>query len=161
MRGKTARVSEIEMNELVLPNDTNLHGSLLGGRLMHWMDIAGGMVASRHSNRIVVTAGVDSLDFKHPVHLGDIVRIKARLTWVGRTSMEVKVVVFAENFETRQIRLTNQAHIVYVALDRSGHPAAVPRLLLESAAEKGEFLRGEKRRRNRMEKRRGVRTALK
>ena len=150
MKGKSSRFSEVEMNELVLPNDTNLLGNLLGGRLMHWIDIAGGMAASRHANSIVVTASVDSLDFKHPVRLGDIVRLKGRLTWVGKTSMEVKVRVYAENVETEEIKLTNQAYLVYVALDRSGHPKEIPPLILETDEEKREFREGEDRRKNRL-----------
>ena len=150
MKGKSSRFSEVEMNELVLPNDTNLLGNLLGGRLMHLIDIAGGMTASRHANSIVVTASVDSLDFRHPVSLGEIVRLKARLTWVGKTSMEVKVQVYAENVETEEIRLTNQAYLVYVALDRSGHPKEIPPLILETDEEKREFREGEERRKNRL-----------
>ena len=150
MKDKLARFSAVEMNELVLPNDTNLLGNLLGGRLMHWIDIAGGMVASRHANSIVVTASVDSLDFKHPVRLGDIVRLKARLTWVGRTSMEVKVQVYAENVETEEIKLTNLAYLVYVALDRKGHSREVPPLILETDEERREFRAGEERKKNRL-----------
>lgn len=146
MEGKSVSSSGIEMNELVLPNDTNLLGNLLGGRLMHWMDIAGGMAASRHSNSIVVTVGVDSLDFKHPIRLGDIVRLKARLTWVGQTSIEVKIEVCSENFETKEIELTNQAYFVYVALDHDGKPKPVPPLILKTEDERQEFEAGKKRR---------------
>ncbi len=117
---------------------------------MHWMDIAGGMAASRHANSIVVTASVDSLDFKHPVRLGDIVRLEARLIWVGRTSMEVKVQVYAQNIETEEIKLTNQAYFVYVALDRSGKSKKVPPLILETEDDKREFREGEERRKFRM-----------
>ncbi len=138
------------MNELVLPNDTNLLGNLLGGRLMHWIDIAGGMAASRHANSVVVTASVDNLDFRHPVKLGDIVRLKAKLTWVGKTSMEVKVDVFAENVKTHEVQLTNRAYLVYVALDESGKPKQVPGLRLETKEEMLEFKKAEKRRENRL-----------
>ncbi len=142
------------MSELVLPNDTNLLGNLLGGRLMHWIDIVGGMAASRHANSVVVTAAVDSLDFKHPVHLGEIVRLKAKLTWAGRTSMEVKVEVYAENVETKGVKMTNQAYLVYVALDKDSHPKKVPRLIPKTEDEKDEFFEGEKRRLKRLAKKR-------
>ena len=91
MDAKTPKDSQVEMTELVLPNDTNLLGNLLGGRLMHWIDIAGAMAAQRHCNRIAATAAIDSVDFKHPVHVGEMVILKAKVTWVGRTSMEVAV----------------------------------------------------------------------
>lgn len=86
---KSPRESAVEMTELVLPNDTNLLGNLLGGRLMHWMDIAAGMSASRYANKVVVTAAVDNLLFHHPVKLGELVNLKAIVTWTGRTSMEI------------------------------------------------------------------------
>ncbi len=152
MEGKTPKMSEVYMSELVLPNDTNLLGNLLGGRLMHWIDIAGGMAAARHANAPVVTAAVDSLDFKHPIQLGEIVRLKAKLTWVGRTSMEVKVVVHAENTETNEIKITNQAYLVYVALDRSGSPKKVPPLIIETEEEKQEYLEAQKRQEKRISK---------
>lgn len=146
MQAKKPNDSEISMSELVLPNDTNLLGNLLGGRLMHWIDIAGGMAASRHANSVVVTAAVDSLVFDEPVHLGEIVRLNATLTWVGRSSMEVKVEVYAENIETKQVRKTNEAYLVYVALDKNRRPKEVPQLILETEEEKKEFENAQKRR---------------
>src|SRR5690554_3621279 len=116
LKGKTASQSEIEMTQLVLPNDTNILGNLLGGQLMHWIDIAGALAASRHSNKVVATVALDSLDFRHPVRLGEMVILKARLTWVGRTSMEVSVEVYAENMKTGNAILTNKAFISFVAL---------------------------------------------
>jgi len=100
MQGKTPRESQVEMTELVLPNDTNLIGNLLGGRLMHWIDIAGAIAASRHSNGVVATVALDSLDFRHPIRMGELIILKAKLTWVGRTSMEVIVKAYAENLKT-------------------------------------------------------------
>lgn len=111
--GKPPRLSQVEMTELVLPNDTNLLGNLLGGRLMHWIDIAGAMAASRHSNRIVATVALDSLDFRHPARMGELVMLKAKLTWVGRTSMEVKVSAYAENLKTGNVILTIR-HILHL-----------------------------------------------
>ena len=125
---KHPRESAVEMTELVLPNDTNLLGNLLGGKLMHWMDLAAGMAASRHSNHVVVTAAVDNLVFHHPIQLGELVNLKAMVTWTGRTSMELLVKVHAENTETGQIKLANEAFFTFVALDKSGKSCRVPEL---------------------------------
>jgi len=153
MKGKTPSESQVEMTELVLPNDTNLLGNLLGGRLMHWIDIAGAMAASRHSNKVVATVALDSLDFRHPVRVGELVILKAKLTWVGRTSMEVTVRVFAENFKTGAIIQTNKAYITYVALDHEGKPTLVPPLIPETEEEKRDYMEAEQRRNERLERR--------
>lgn len=150
---KRPELSAVEMTELVLPNDTNLLGNLLGGRLMHWIDIAGAMAASRHSNKTVATAALDSLDFRHPARMGEIVILKARLTWTGRTSMEVKVSAYAENLKTGSIILTNTAYITFVALDESGRPSPVPPLLLQTEEEKRNYAEAELRRKERLARR--------
>lgn len=150
--GKPPRASEVEMTELVLPNDTNLLGNLLGGRLMHWIDIAGAMAASRHSNRVVATVEVDSLDFRHPARMGEVVILKAKLTWVGTTSMEVSVNAYAENIKTGAIILTNRAHLTFVALDDDGKPVAVPPLLPENEEEKQNYIEAEERRSERLKR---------
>lgn len=139
-----------EMTELVLPNDTNLLGNLLGGRLMHWIDIAGALAASRHSNCVVATAALDSLDFRHPVRVGEVVRLKARITWVGNTSMEVRVDVYCENMRTGATIKSNKAYITFVALDDSGKPVQVPALCLETDEERKEYAMAEKRREMRL-----------
>lgn len=149
-QGKRPEESRVEMTELVLPNDTNLLGNLLGGRLMHWIDIAGAMAASRHSKRVVATVALDSLDFRHPARMGELVILKARLTWVGRTSMEVSVDVFAENIKSGSVILTNRAYITYVALDEEGKPTPVPLLILETQEEIDDFKEAEKRREERL-----------
>ncbi|HHY23355.1 MAG TPA: acyl-CoA thioesterase [Clostridiaceae bacterium] len=146
-------MSQIEMTQLVLPNDTNVLGNLLGGRLMHWIDIAGAMAASRHSNKVVATVALDSLDFRHPVRMGEFVILKAKLTWVGRTSMEVTVSVFAENYETGSVIQTNKAYITYVALDHDGNPTPVPSLLPETEEEKKDYMEAEQRRNERLDRR--------
>ncbi len=133
---KSPRESAVEMTELVLPNDTNLLGNLLGGRLMHWMDIAGGMSASRYANKVVVTAAVDNLIFHHPVKLGELVNLKAIVTWTGRTSMEILVKVIAENTLTGEKKLANEAFFTFVALDEAGKPCPIPVLLLKTYEEK-------------------------
>lgn len=153
LKGKTASQSEIEMTQLVLPNDTNILGNLLGGQLMHWIDIAGALAASRHSNKVVATVALDSLDFRHPVRLGEMVILKARLTWVGRTSMEVSVEVYAENMKTGNTILTNKAFISFVALDDDGKPTEVPPLILETEEEKRVNKEAEKRREYRLKRR--------
>lgn len=153
MRLKSPRESMVEMTELVLPNDTNLLGNLLGGRLMHLVDVAGAMAAQRHSNRIVVTASIDSVEFKRPVKQGQIVILRAKVTWVGRTSMEVAVEVFSEDFITGERKFTNKAYLTFVAVDRDGKPVEVGGLLLETEEEKREYEAAEKRRCERLKRR--------
>ncbi|MBE7010577.1 MAG: acyl-CoA thioesterase [Ruminococcaceae bacterium] len=126
---KSRHESTIEMVELVLPNDVNLLHNLKGGRLMHWIDIAAALTASRHSNRIVATVSMDSLNFKHPAKLGEMVRLRSELLSVGRTSMKIKVTVWAENLQTGSVIKTNEATLVFVALDENERPVPVPRLL--------------------------------
>jgi len=150
--GKPASASQIEMTELVLPNDTNILGNLLGGRLMHWIDIAGAMAASRHSGRVVATVALDSLDFRHPSRMGELVILRAKLTWVGTTSMEVLVKAYAENYKSGSVILTNKAYVTYVALDENGRPTPVPPLIVETEQEKKEFLEAEQRRRERLKR---------
>jgi acyl-CoA hydrolase len=133
---KSPKDSAVEMTELVLPNDTNLLGNLLDGRLMHWMDIAGGMSASRYANKVVVTAAVDNLVFHHPIKLGELVNLKAVVTWTGRTSMEILVKVIAENTLTDEKKLANEAFFTFVALDDDGTPFPVPTLSPETDDEK-------------------------
>ena len=127
---QTKKISDsiIEMTELVLPNDVNLLNNLKGGRLMHWIDIAAALTASKHSNRIVATVSMDSLDFKHPIRLGEMVKLVATLVSVGNTSMKIKVNVWAENLQTGKVLMTNEATLVFVALDGNGRPVRVPRL---------------------------------
>jgi acyl-CoA hydrolase len=151
--GKSPNSSKVEMTELVLPNDTNILGNLLGGTLMHWIDIAGAMAASRHSNRVVATVALDSLDFRHPIHMGEMVKLQAKLTWAGTTSMEVLVKVYAENLKTGNIILTNKAYITYVALDDTGKPVRVPPLYPETDEEKKDYIEAELRRAERLKRR--------
>jgi len=153
--GKNVQDSLIEMTELILPNDTNLLGNLLGGRLMHWIDVAGALSASRHSNCVVATAALDSLDFSHPVRVGEMVRLKARITWVGNTSMEVRVDVFCENLKTGAVIQSNRAYITFVALDDSGKPVQVPALYLNNDDERAEFEAAAARREARLKRRAG------
>lgn len=128
-KGKIAEESAVEMVQLVLPNDVNLLGNLKGGTLMHWIDIAAALTASKHSNCFVATVLMDSLVFKHPSRLGSMVKLSAKLISVGTTSMKIKVVVTSENLKTGEIIKTNEATLVFVALDKNGRPTRVPRLI--------------------------------
>lgn len=139
MKLKSPGESMVEMTELVLPNDTNLLGNLLGGKLMHLVDIAGAMAAQRHCNKIVVTAAIDSVEFRHPIKAGEIVILKAKVTWVGRTSMEVAVDVFSENYLTGERKFTNKAYLTFVAVDAGGKPAEVCGLLVETDEDRDEY----------------------
>lgn len=153
MEAKKVSDSMVEMRELILPNDTNLLGNLLGGRLLHWMDIAGAMAASRHSQSIVATAAIDSVDFKQPVHVGETIVLKAKLTWVGRTSMEVLVEACSENYLTGETKFTNRAYFIFVSLDENGKPRPVPKLILETDEERREYQEALKRREERLKRR--------
>jgi len=153
MKLKSPRESMVEMTELVLPNDTNMLGNLLGGKLMHLVDVAGAMAAQRHSNKIVVTAAIDSVEFKRPVKAGEIVTLKAKVTWVGRTSMEVAVEVFSENYMTAERQFTNKAYLTFVAVDQQSKPAEVCGLLVETEEEKVEYEAAAKRRCERLKSR--------
>ena len=154
MKLKSPRESMVEMTELVLPNDTNMLGNLLGGKLMHLVDIAGAIAAQRHCNRIVVTAAIDSVEFKHPVRAGEIVILKAKVTWVGRTSMEVAVEVFSENYLTGERKFTNKAYLTFVAVDDAGRPVEVCGLLVESDEERNEYEAASSRRGERLKNKR-------
>lgn len=114
------------MNELVLPNDTNTLNNLMGGRLLHWMDIAAAISAQKHCNRIVVTASVDNVSFQHPIKLGDVITIEAQVTRAFTTSVEVRLSVWAENIPSGSRVKSNEAYYTFVALDQNGKIIAVP-----------------------------------
>lgn len=116
------------MNELVLPNDTNTLNNLMGGRLLHWMDIAAAISAQKHCNRIVVTASVDNVSFKHPIKLGDVITIEAKVTRAFNTSVEVRLDVWAENIPSGSRAKSNEAYYTFVALDQDGKTVSVPQL---------------------------------
>lgn len=116
------------MNELVLPNDTNYLHNLMGGRLLHWMDIAAAISAQKHCNRIVVTASVDNVSFQQPVKLGDVINIEAKVTRAFNTSMEVKLDVWAQNMPSGTNIKCNEAYYTFVALDENSRTIAVPEI---------------------------------
>jgi acyl-CoA hydrolase len=136
---RTVKASQVQMTELVLPNDTNQLGNLLGGTLMHWVDIAAAMSASRHSGRICVTASVDEMNFLMPVKLGQVVHIIAQVTRAFTTSMEVGVRVEVEDYRTGDKRHVNTAFLTFVALDDFGHTVPVPEIIPETASERSQY----------------------
>lgn len=129
------------MTEFCFPNDTNPLGNMMGGRLMHLIDVAGAIAARRHCGRIPVTASMDSLDFHHPIPLGAIVVLEARVTWTGRTSMEVAVDAYVEVTPDQRLH-TCSAFLTFVALDETGRPTPVPPLLLETDEDRRLFEAG-------------------
>jgi acyl-CoA hydrolase len=132
MKGKTPKESHTIMNELVLPNDTNTLNNLMGGRLLHWMDIAAAIAAQKHCNRIVVTASVDNVSFKHPIKLGDVITIEAKVSRAFTTSVEVRLDVWAQNIPSGTREKSNEAYYTFVALDQNGRTIPVPELLPET-----------------------------
>src|ERR1700761_7583031 len=135
MQAKTPQDSHTVMNELVLPNDTNTLNNLMGGRLLHWMDIAAAISGQKHCNRIVVTASVDNVSFKHSIKLGDVVTIEARVTRAFNTSVEVRMDVWAQNIPSGTRVKSNEAYYTFVALDKEGRTIPIPELIPETKEE--------------------------
>ncbi len=136
MEGKKASESFTVMNELVLPNDTNTFGNLMGGRLMYWMDIAAAIATMKHCNSPCMTASVDNISFKSPIKLGNLVHIEAKITRAFNTSMEVHIQVWGEDYLHQYLYKSNEAYFTFVALDPNGKPRPVPPLIPESDEEK-------------------------
>ncbi|HEY5746911.1 MAG TPA: acyl-CoA thioesterase [Chryseolinea sp.] len=143
---KFPRESFVSMTELVLPNDTNTLNNLMGGRLMHWMDIVSAISAQKHSNSIVVTASVDNISFKHPIRLGNVVTLKAKVTRAFNSSMEVRIDVEAEDVPNAHKFESNAAYFTFVALDPEGKTRDVPEVEPENDEERA-FYDGALRRR--------------
>lgn len=139
MKSKTPTNSLTTMNELVLPNDTNPLNNLMGGRLLHWMDIAAAISAQKHCNRVVVTASVDNVSFQHPIKLGDVVTLNAKVTRAFNTSVEVRLVVWAENIPSGEKIKSNEAYYTFVALDEKGKTVPVPGITPETEKEQELF----------------------
>ena len=137
--------SKTEITHLVRPADINGYGRLFGGILMQWIDETAGVVAMRHSGKLVTTASVDNLDFKCPAYDGDMVVLTGRVTHVGNTSMEVRVDTFVESLDGIRKEI-NRAYLVEVALNHDGTKAVVPGLILENEEDHAEWAAGEKRR---------------
>ncbi|WP_242918921.1 acyl-CoA thioesterase [Pontibacter liquoris] len=132
---KKVKDSYVIMTELVLPNDTNTLHNLMGGRMMHWMDIVSAIAAQKHSNRIVVTASVDNVSFAESIKLGNVVTLEAKVTRAFNSSMEVHIVVYAEDIPSGKKVKSNQAYFTFVAVDQLGNPIDVPEAVPESAEE--------------------------
>ena len=139
MDGKPVRESASEYSELALPNDANGLGNVLGGKVMHLVDMAAAIAAMRHSRQPVVTASVDSLHFLHPVHIGELIMVRASVNRFFRTSMEVGVKVMTEKLLTGQQRHTCSAYLTFVALDKEGRAIPIPPVIPETEEEQRRF----------------------
>ncbi len=150
MKGKPVSQSRTTMTEQVLPNDANTHGNILGGKVMHLMDMAGAIATFRHSRMPVVTVSVDSVRFLHPIKVGQLVLLEASVTRAFTTSMEVEVQVFSENPLSGKRMKTSTAFLTFVALDKDGRPAKIPPLIAETQEEKSRYRAALRRRRRRL-----------
>lgn len=139
MKTKTPTESLTIQTELVLPNDTNTLGNLMGGKLLHWMDIASAISAHRHCGRIVVTASVNNVAFNQPIKLGEIVTLQAKVSRAFTSSMEVFIDVWVENNNTGEKKKCNEAIYTFVAVDQLGNPINVPQIIPETEEEKQRY----------------------
>ncbi|MCL4551419.1 MAG: acyl-CoA thioesterase [Bacteroidetes bacterium] len=149
-RKKNVNGSIVTMTELVLPHHTNQLGNLLGGELMHWIDICAAVSAAKHSQRVCVTASVDRIDFHHPIKLGNVVTLTASVNRAFRTSMEVGVEVYAELLTEGTKVHTNSAYLTFVSVDENGKPVETFEIVPETDEEKRRFEEALKRRENRL-----------
>ena len=145
--------SQITMTELVLPNHTNQLGNLLGGQLMHWIDICAALSAAKHNQRVCVTASVDRIDFHHPIRLGDAVTLTSTINRVFKTSMEVGVKVYAQNFREGTKVHSNTAYLTFVSVDSTGKPVEGVEGIPETKDEKRRYDEALQRRENRLKNR--------
>ena len=159
MQGRRVSESATEMIQPVLPHEANVHGSVLGGTVMHWIDMVAALAANRHSRRPVVTAAIDHMSFLAPISIGQFALLKARLTAVDRSSMEIRVDVQSEDPLTAERRHTATAYVTFVALDPvTKRPTPVPPLVLETEEEREEHACALERRRQRLERRQAHRS---
>jgi acyl-CoA hydrolase len=150
LQPKRASESATEMVQVVLPNDANPLGFILGGTVMHLIDIAGAIACHRHTRTLLVTAAVDGLEFLHPIKVGDMIILKSRVTCVFTTSLEVRVEVYSEETLTGRRRQTSRAFLTFVAIDREGNKVRVPPLLVETDDEREECKAAAERRAERL-----------
>ncbi len=153
MTPKPVRESLSEYSELALPNDANGLGNVLGGKVMHLVDLAGALAALRHARRPMVTASVDHMNFLHPVKIGQLILLRSSVNRVFRTSMEVGVKVWVENLQTGAVRHTSSAYLTFVALDEHGQPVSIPPVIPETEDEKRRYEEAAQRRDYRLEMR--------
>ncbi len=142
--------SYTEMVQVVLPNDANPLGFILGGTVMHLIDIAGAIACHRHTRSLLVTAAVDGLQFLHPIKVGDLIILQARVTAAWKTSLEVEVEVFSEETLTGTRRMTSRAYLTFVAINRDGGRVPIPALTLSTDAERQKAVEAEERRQARL-----------
>jgi acyl-CoA hydrolase len=150
---KRAFESATEMVQVVLPNDANPLGFILGGTVMHLIDIAGAIACHRHTRTLLVTAAVDGLQFLHPIKVGDLIILKSRVTAAWSTSLEVEVEVFSEETLTGVRRMTSRAYLTFVSIDRDGRRIPIPGLILDSEEERQKAREADHRRAERLEAR--------
>jgi acyl-CoA hydrolase len=153
MTARKVSESQITMTELVLPHHTNQLGNLLGGQLMHWIDVCAALSAAKHNRRICVTASVDRIDFHHPVKLGDAVTLLSSVNRVFNTSLEVGVKVFAQSFKEGKEKHTNSAYLTFVCVDSEGKPVKAVEVVPETNEQKRRFNEALIRRENRLKNR--------
>ena len=149
---KCSSDSEVTLSQQMMPSDANPLGNVHGGYIMKLVDEAGGLAAMRHARRPVVTVAMDSMSFLSPVRVGHLLTLRARVNWVGKSSIEVGVHVEAENPVTGELTHTNSAFAVFVALDDAGHPIPVPPLILETDEERRRWSEGEERQQIRLQR---------
>jgi acyl-CoA hydrolase len=145
-RIRTVRDSQSEYSEICLPNDTNMLGNMLGGRVMHLVDLCGAIAAMRHARGPVVTVSVDQMTFLHPVRVGELLSLKSQVNRVFRTSMEVGVKVWVENLQTGELKHTSSAYLTFVALDNNGRRVVLPQIVAETDEEIRRFEHAAERR---------------
>jgi acyl-CoA hydrolase len=150
---KRAAESATEMVQVVLPNDANPLGFILGGTVMHLIDIAGAIACHRHTRSLLVTAAVDGLEFLHPIKVGDLIILRSRVTCTFTTSLEVEVEVFSEETITGKRRMTSRAYLTFVAIDRDGQKQRVPPLLIETDDDRRRCEEAHRRRAERLARR--------
>ena len=157
MKPKRWQDSTAETVQVVLPNDSNPLGFILGGTVMHLIDITGAIACHRHTNTLALTAGVDSLDFIHPIKVGDLIILKSRVNCAFTTSLEVEVEVFSESItKERERQLTSHAYLTFVSLDENGKPTEVPPLLIETPEDEQRCREAHVRRDERLKRKSGA-----
>ncbi|MGH7673817.1 MAG: acyl-CoA thioesterase [Gemmatimonadales bacterium] len=146
MQGRHPRESEAVLTELMMPNHANIMGNVFGGHILSLVDRVAAVAAIRHARKPCVTVSVDKVDFREPIHVGELVTAYARVNFAGKTSMEVGVKIVTENVLTGERRHTNSCYVTYVALDDKGEPTPVAAIVPETADEKRRYDRAAKRR---------------
>ena len=161
MQGKKTRESHTILTDIVLPPDTNYHGTIFGGNVMAYIDKVATIAAMRHCRRVVVTASSDSLDFLSPIKTGEAICVEGYVTWTHNTSMEIYVKVQAENLLTGEKRLTSRAYLTFVALDENNKPVAVPPVIPETEEERWNYQTAQERYESRKRRRKTMKENLK